>query len=416
MDSFPEHNPEPTPEGIKELDVDELLKWIQQNHPKILKRDEPEKFQMSKISGKAFLTYAGDMQFFMNECNLSILTSETLANLAADIVRETAGKKRKLLSFMPCTPRRQQANNGAGYRQQAGDAETSNTASKGPRLESEDDDQLQELAASARRLRERIRQEIGKLDHPSISYSEDVVPRPKDVVSRPEDVVPRPENVIPPSGGAVSRPHSVFQLSNPTFNTKLPFPFVGYVVPRRFILDGEGDEENWFYTGWEKFTEVLDKFEHLIKDRRYATLTLRGTRGYSKSHLLAALVCYLAAKEKRVVYIPDCRNFIENPIDDMISAMLFAWADDESKQQRIMELNTQDDIYQFFRFQKNVIFVADQTNAFEDEEGDDGWTKMEKAEVCRWLQRCTARHKSILSSSTNNHTILTRHSNEIMYV
>jgi len=97
--------------------------------------------------------------------------------------------------------------------QQAGDAETSDTASKRPRLEIEDDDQLQELAANARR---RIRQEIGKLDQPSISYSEDVVSHPQDVVSRP---------------------HSVSQLSNPTFDTKLPFPFVGHVVPSRFHLD-----------------------------------------------------------------------------------------------------------------------------------------------------------------------------------
>jgi len=43
---------------------------------------------------------------------------------------ENAGIKSKLLSFIPCTPRRQQANNVTGNRQQAGDAEISDTASK----------------------------------------------------------------------------------------------------------------------------------------------------------------------------------------------------------------------------------------------------------------------------------------------
>jgi len=46
-------------------------------------------------------------------------------------------------------------------------------------------------------------------------------------------------------------------------------------------------------------------------------------------------------------------------------------------------LNTQDDICQFFRSQKKVIFVVDQTNAFEDEGGDNGETKREKVEVGR---------------------------------
>jgi len=332
--------------------------------------------------------------------------------------------------------------------------ETSDTASKRPRLEIEDDDQLQELqelaasarrrrerirqevgqlrelqelAASARRRRERIRQEIGKLDQPSVSHPQDVASHPQDVVSRPEDavshpqdVVSRPEDAVSHPQNVVSRPRSVLQLSNPTFDTKLPFPFVGYTVPTRFHLDGEGDEENWFYTGREKFTELFDKFKHLIKDRRYVTLILYGTRGYGKSHLLAALVCYLAAKEERVVYIPDCRSFIGNPVDDMVSAMLFAWADDESMQQRIMTLNTQDDISQFLRSQKNVIFVVDQTNAFEDEVGDNGETAKEKAEVFRWLRRCRTRHKAIFGSSANNRTILSgalRQSNhEIMYV
>jgi hypothetical protein len=404
----------PTIEEVKKWDADELLEWIEQQEPKLLKGDKLEKFKAADISGRAFLMKADNVEFFKKECNLPIGPSVVLADLAREIAGgETASIKSKLLSFIPCTPRRQQANSVAGNRQQAGDAETSDTASKRPRLESEDDDQLQELAASARRRRERIRQEIRKLDQPSVSHSEDVGSPPQDVGSPPQDVGAPPQDVV-------SRPRSVFQLSNPTFETKLPFPFVGHVVPSRFHLDGKGDEENWFYIGREKFTELLDKFEHLINDRRCTTLTLYGTRGYGKSHLLAALVCYLAARGERVVYIPDCRNFIENPVDDMISAMLFAWADDESKQQKIMALDTQDDIYQFFRSQKNIIFVADQTNSFEDEEGDNGETKKEKAEVHRWLRRCRARHKAILSSSANNHLILSgalRQSNtEIMYV
>ena len=44
--------------------------------------------------------------------------------------RETAGMKSNLLSFMPCTPRRQQADNVTGNRQQAEDVELSYSQSR----------------------------------------------------------------------------------------------------------------------------------------------------------------------------------------------------------------------------------------------------------------------------------------------
>jgi len=58
------------------------------------------------------------VEFFENKCNLPIGASERLANLARELAGgETAGIKSKLLSFMSCTPRRQQANNVTGNRQ-----------------------------------------------------------------------------------------------------------------------------------------------------------------------------------------------------------------------------------------------------------------------------------------------------------
>ena len=61
------------------------------------------------------MDYAGDVGFFENKCKLPIGTNERLAKLAREITGgETAGIKSKLLPFIPCTPRRQQANNLTG--------------------------------------------------------------------------------------------------------------------------------------------------------------------------------------------------------------------------------------------------------------------------------------------------------------
>jgi hypothetical protein len=74
---------------------------------------------------------ADNVEFFEKKCNLPIGSSLVLADLARQITEgENAGIISKLLSLIPCTSRRQQANNVTGNRQQAGDAEMSDTASK----------------------------------------------------------------------------------------------------------------------------------------------------------------------------------------------------------------------------------------------------------------------------------------------
>jgi hypothetical protein len=191
-------------------------------------------------------------------------------------------------------------------------------------------------------------------------------------------------------------------------------------LPSRFKVYNKDDEMNWFYIGREKFAELRDRFEHICRDTTCSALVVYGSRGYGKSHLLAALVCYLAARGVKVVYIPDCREFIHSPVRYLIAAMLFAWAGDQSKQQDIMTLKTQEDINLFFEAQQDVVFVIDQLNALEKDEDNNKSTKDNKAQLDEWLSDLRTGHKAILSSSANNHSILNRvdrqSSQEIMYV
>jgi chromosomal replication initiation ATPase DnaA len=171
--------------------------------------------------------------------------------------------------------------------------------------------------------------------------------------------------------------------------------------------------------GREKFADLIDEFKHIRGDSGYSALIVYGTRGYGKSHLLAALVCYFAARKENVVYIPDCREFLEDPVPYMRAAMLFAWTDDE-KQQNIMALKTEEDIYQFFRNQDDVIFVIDQLDALDKRKTDDEDTAKRKTYLRRWLTRFRASHKAILSSSANNQSMLNappdQSSEKMMYV
>jgi hypothetical protein len=200
-------------------------------------------------------------------------------------------------------------------------------------------------------------------------------------------------------------PGAVDQLSDPTFQHTLPFPFVGYEAPVRFqVVEG-----NWQYVGRTKFKELLQEFKKVQESDIYSTLWLYGTQGYGKSHLLAALVCYLAAQDERVVYISDCRALLQDPVEYFQAAMLFAWADDIAIQEKIMTLNTLEMIRGFFKPKQKVIFVIDQMNALKI----NGPREKEKREqLSDWIQRFAFGHKKVYSSSANNTDFHKRSQNE----
>jgi len=130
------------------------------------------------------------------------------------------------------------------------------------------------------------------------------------------------------------------QLRDPAIQTKLPFPSVWPHLPERFKCTG--DDNNWDYTGREKFPTLLKAVQTLESSPEWRGCWLYGTIGYGKSHLLAALVCYLIATGRRVVYLPDCRECTWDPCAYVRAAMLFAWGapEDSGMRKHIRALKT----------------------------------------------------------------------------
>jgi len=178
------------------------------------------------------------------------------------------------------------------------------------------------------------------------------------------------------------------------------------VVPERFPIDNE-DGGHWSYEGRTKFKELLQELKEVRENQAHTIVWLYGTQGYGKSHLLAALVCYLAAQDKRVVYIPDCRECLRNPLRYFKKAMLFAWADDSTIQEQIVKLNTEHDIEPFFTRQRDFIVVGDQLNAL-TEYSDSSAEKTQRANLYRLLMSITVDHLAVFSSSANYREYLER--------
>jgi hypothetical protein len=214
-----------------------------------------------------------------------------------------------------------------------------------------------------------------------------------------EEIDRLPNPAVQPSNPNVPLSNAAVQLSDPAFTTKLPFPFVGATIPKRFNI---GHDNMWFYMGREKFMELLNTLdEPWRKDR--AALWVYGTRGYGKSHLLAALVCLLSARKERVVYIPDCRDCLKAPTLYFRAAMLLTWADDDDMQKKIINLSTMEQIHVFFK-KHRAIFVIDQMNTLEVSKNDKNADK--KKCLDDWLEHFRVGHKAVLSCSANYQTYL----------
>jgi ATPase involved in DNA replication initiation len=157
------------------------------------------------------------------------------------------------------------------------------------------------------------------------------------------------------------------KFSNPQEYTQLPFPSTLF-IPTRF--DGAKGKD-FHFMGREIFRRLLNAVKKLEIGRSYNELWLYGTKGYGKSHLLAALTCYLLFLKRRVVFIPDASETVRNWVSTVRKALLFAWANNREVVHEIMMLDNPQAIIGFLEANlrdehgQKVILIVDQMNVLE---------------------------------------------------
>jgi len=208
-------------------------------------------------------------------------------------------------------------------------------------------------------------------------------------------------NSLDPTYSKFALPGAVALLSDPQREHVLPFPIGRMETSARFKLD---EKRCWRYMGREKFAELLSELQLVHSKHIYDKLWVYGTRGYGKSHLIAAMVCYLAALGKRVIYISDCRSCVGDPIEHLQTAMLFAWTD-KATQKKILTLDTEDKIKEFLEEQEDVLYVFDQTNEVSEAKTANNEKKARLADLIEIL---TSNGKAVLSSPANYQEYLNR--------
>ena len=194
------------------------------------------------------------------------------------------------------------------------------------------------------------------------------------------------------------------KYSNPNEVFDLPFPSVNQIPPRFSLLDGGKVS----FMGRECFNQVWKTFRIVENNPRQcqAIYLFRG-KGLGKSHILAALMCLLVRKGTQVVYLPDCRAWLFNPLIYLRNALVFAFIHSEvSLHEEILDCENLESLANFCACYQNwLCFIVDQVNALDSEpKGQDVVPDMNKHLLRELLHRMCAKHILITSASANHKT------------
>lgn len=167
--------------------------------------------------------------------------------------------------------------------------------------------------------------------------------------------------------------------------------------------------------GREIFHRFLSAVKALEEGDSHRELMVYGTKGHGKSHLLAALTCYLMFLKRRVIFIPDASEVVQSWVITVRKALLFAWADNPRLIHQIMLLENPTAIIEFIQGNcidedgNNVILIIDQMNALQSNEEDN---ESKRKDAASWLQDCRTEVRTIMSSSANYRSFIKAYKKE----
>jgi hypothetical protein len=193
---------------------------------------------------------------------------------------------------------------------------------------------------------------------------------------------------------------------NPQNFSTLPFPFLSKTLPVERFQFFPNDRVPYFrYIGREQFGAVWENMASLLKGTGRTRLSISGTMGYGKSHILAALAGLLARSGHHVVFLPDAREMLANPFSYFQTALLCGFADPASSHSHaaIRSCLVLEDLERFCQDGVQLIIIVDQINALEEDETcNDIISNEQKRDLHQLLRRLSAHHPYITGASANH--------------
>ena len=196
------------------------------------------------------------------------------------------------------------------------------------------------------------------------------------------------------------------KYSTPNEVIVLPFPSVNEIPPRFSLLD----ERKISYMGRECFSQVWKTFGIVENNpHQRQAIYLFGGKGLGKSHILAALACLLVRRGTQVVYLPDCRAWLLDPLRYLQNALVFAFVNSTpSLREEVLDCENLESLANFCAWYRNMgqlCFIVDQLDVLDPEVmARDMVSNTEKDSLRKLLYRMSSRHVLISSISANHKT------------
>ena len=183
--------------------------------------------------------------------------------------------------------------------------------------------------------------------------------------------------------------------SDPAKKLSLPFPYIDSAPSDRFTISDDGA---FTYIGRECFSQVYEAVKAFNYTAGIRHIYLKGTMGFGKSHVLAAIAVKLLKEDKRVVYIPDCALLISKPVRVLSSALYLAIRDNEEMMRGISKASSVNELTIIARRfpQGQLYFIIDQMNAFRS---CSDWAHA--SDLITSLEDVSSNHFKICSASGN---------------
>lgn len=154
-------------------------------------------------------------------------------------------------------------------------------------------------------------------------------------------------------------------LSDPAKMHHLPFPFPHVVPEDRFSLD---QENKFAYMGRSVLPKLCEEIERQTTQDKILPINVYGTKGYGKSHIIAATVLLMIKEKKqRVLFLPQARDMAAKGTTEYLRrAALLTFADDDNITSDLLDCATSDDLVRLLKAQL-FILVSDQMNSLEED-------------------------------------------------
>lgn len=190
-------------------------------------------------------------------------------------------------------------------------------------------------------------------------------------------------------------------LNIPSKWSTLPFPCISDSPVDRFTFNDAGD---FRFMGRVSLPTIYAEIEKVAMTKR---VNIYGTKGYGKSHIIAAIVAQMMKDNRNpVVFLPHAGDLAATPVTYLQGALALAFARNAESLDQIARCDSVDQLLCVVKGLPSFVLVVDQMNSLEELSSLDKGARPRAIEIINRLQDTIKCIVCVKGFSANNRTMI----------